>query len=341
MTVEDRRAANKDIVSRWVDQVFNRHNLNAVDELKVRDYKDWTPWPGQEPSLEGFKQTMLMYLQAFPDFRYNIEDMTAQGDMVVCRGTWSGTQTGPFMGMAPTGRPVFGRRIDMFRCMGDKMSEHWGTGDELSTMQMMGAYSYNEQDQNKVVVRNLVERVYNQRDLGAIDDLVDDEAQSRVFKQALGMSTILTAFPDFRVNIESMIAEGNLVTLLATVTGTHQGTLGELRPTGRQVTFIRIDQYRVENNKIVEAYQSWDNFGLMAQIGAVGGPPQGGPPWPYGEQPPRPTQDPQGGGPQWLSPGGQPSQGGQQNQSGGQWPQQEGQQNQSGGQSQGGGRPRY
>ena len=131
----------KAVVRRWVDQVFNGKNLTAVDELKIANYVDWTPFPGQGPALRGFKPVLQLFLAAFPDFHYTIEDEIAEGDLVVFRGTWKGTHQNDFLGIPPTGREVTGQRIDTFRVIGDKMVEHWGCGNELDVMQLIGAIS--------------------------------------------------------------------------------------------------------------------------------------------------------------------------------------------------------
>jgi predicted ester cyclase len=139
MSTSEQLEEKKIVVRRWVEQVFNGKNLAAVDELKIANYVDWTPFPGQGPALKGFKPVLQLFLHAFPDFRYTIEDELAEGDLVVFRGTWRGTHQRDFMGIPPTGQEVTGQRIDTFRVIGDKMVEHWGCGNELDVMQLIGA----------------------------------------------------------------------------------------------------------------------------------------------------------------------------------------------------------
>ncbi len=67
-----------------------------------------------------------MLRSACADFNATIDDILAEGDEVVIRQTWSGTQRGEFMGMPPTGKRVSFGVIDILRFAGGKVVEHWG-----------------------------------------------------------------------------------------------------------------------------------------------------------------------------------------------------------------------
>ena len=79
-----------------------------------------------------------MFRSAFPDFKVTIDDMIAEGDKVVVRGTWSGTHKGEFMGIPATGKSVSFGVIDTVRIAGGKMVEHWGLMDNFRLMQQLG-----------------------------------------------------------------------------------------------------------------------------------------------------------------------------------------------------------
>jgi predicted ester cyclase len=78
-----------------------------------------------------------------------------------------------------------------------------------------------------------------------------------------------TAFPDISFTIEEQIAEGDMVATRWTGTGTNEGELMGMSPTGKHsvVTGIGID--RIENGKIVESWGNWDTLGMLQQIGAI------------------------------------------------------------------------
>jgi steroid delta-isomerase-like uncharacterized protein len=84
------------------------------------------------------------------------------------------------------------------------------------------------------------------------------------------------AFPDAQVTIEDLIAEGDKVTLRATVRGTHRGQFMGIAPTGKHVTMTGITIFRVAGGKIAEAWQNLDTLGLMQQLGAIPQMAQGG-----------------------------------------------------------------
>jgi steroid delta-isomerase-like uncharacterized protein len=131
---------NKAIFRRMVEEIFNRGNMNLVDEFLAPDFieREELP-PGIPPGREGVKQMTIMFRSAFPDFKATIDDMIAEGDKVVVRMTWSGTHKGEFMGISPTGKSVSFGVIDIVRFAGDKFVEHWGMMDSTSMMQQRGA----------------------------------------------------------------------------------------------------------------------------------------------------------------------------------------------------------
>ena len=74
----------------------------------------------------GIKKAMVMFLEAFPDMHFIIEDMIAEGDKVVCRVTNTGTHKGEFMGIGATGKAMTITGIEIFRIANGKLVEHWG-----------------------------------------------------------------------------------------------------------------------------------------------------------------------------------------------------------------------
>ncbi len=85
---------------------------------------------------------------------------------------------------------------------------------------------------------------------------------------------IRSAFPDLSPRIEDVIAEGDKVVLVQTITGTHRGPLFGVPPTGARISVKTIDIFRVEGGKIAEHWGVFDNLGLMQQIGAAPAVPQ-------------------------------------------------------------------
>ena len=97
---------NKAIARRFLEEVVNKGNLAVADRLVVPDFVDHNPLPGLEAGAEGFKQSFVVFRAAFPDLKYTIEDIIAEGDKVVVRWTAKGTHKGELLGMPATGKHV-------------------------------------------------------------------------------------------------------------------------------------------------------------------------------------------------------------------------------------------
>jgi predicted ester cyclase len=130
--------ANKASVRRFYDEVFNKKNRAAISEFIAPNHVDHAAPPGLPGGIEGVKQTLTMYLTAFPDLHFTVEDLIAEGDKVVARLTTHGTQQGTFMGVAPTGKQVTVTAIDINRIVGGKSVEHWLQMDMLGLLQQLG-----------------------------------------------------------------------------------------------------------------------------------------------------------------------------------------------------------
>ena len=76
---------------------------------------------------------------AFPDLRFTLEDLVAEGDRVVFRATMRGTHRAPFRGVAPTGRRIEGTVLDVVRVEGGRFAEHWGGPDLWDVLRQLGA----------------------------------------------------------------------------------------------------------------------------------------------------------------------------------------------------------
>ena len=138
--------ANKNLVQRMIDEVMNQQNLDVIDELFAADYLMHDPaWPAEVKGPEGFKQWAGMMLDPyFSDSRITIEDMIAEGDKVAVRWTWSGTHSGEFMGIPPTGKQIAVTGISIHRFADGEFVESWAIYDSLGMMQQITAQTIPE-----------------------------------------------------------------------------------------------------------------------------------------------------------------------------------------------------
>lgn len=129
---------NKALVRRYIEEVYNKGNVAAIDELLTPDFVHHSLPPEVGRDRESYKQFASMHRAAFPDFRLKVEDMVAEGDKVVLRFNWSGTHKGEFMGIPPTGKQVTVRAICIHRVEGGKIVEQWAELDSMGMMQQLG-----------------------------------------------------------------------------------------------------------------------------------------------------------------------------------------------------------
>ena len=95
--------------------------------------------PGIGNGLDGFKQTVKVVHDAFPDRRSTTTVMVADGDKVAAVVSSSGTHRGEFMGVPATGKVITAEENHFMRFENGKAVEHWGLIDVMGTMQQLGA----------------------------------------------------------------------------------------------------------------------------------------------------------------------------------------------------------
>lgn len=128
---------NKAVVRRYYEDVLNRGNIYALDELAVAQYDEHDPLPGQANGIEGLRQRVEMLRNAFHP-QFTIEDIIAEQDKVVVRWTNRGTHVGEFMGLPATGKSFTIAGIDIHRLQDGKMAEHWHVVDQFGQLQQLG-----------------------------------------------------------------------------------------------------------------------------------------------------------------------------------------------------------
>lgn len=129
---------NKALARRGFEEVWNKGNLDAIDEIFAPDVVNHTLPPGLPPGIEGSKAFTSMYLSAFPDTKMTIELQVAEGDKVVTLWKAQGTHKGELMGIPATGKQVTVTGIAIDRIAGSKIVETWGQFDQMSMMQQLG-----------------------------------------------------------------------------------------------------------------------------------------------------------------------------------------------------------
>ncbi len=135
MSTED----NKALARRMYNEVINGGNLDLIDELVAEDFIEHEEQPGLPTTGPAAPRAFFeMFKAGFPDMQMTVDELIAEGDLVVGRATVTGTHNGEFMGIPPTGKSFKVRAIDIVRVRDGKFVEHWGVTDEAAMMQQLG-----------------------------------------------------------------------------------------------------------------------------------------------------------------------------------------------------------
>ncbi|HKY53624.1 MAG TPA: ester cyclase [Anaerolineales bacterium] len=136
-------------------------------------------------------------------------------------------------------------------------------------------------EQNKTNFKRLYDEVFNQGNLDVADELIGEnviehQQQPGVSPEAAGPELVKqiaqffrSAFPDLHIAIDDLIAEEDRVVARVTITGTHQGEMMGIPPTGKHVEFGSIDIIRFEDGKATEHWGETDTMKMMQQLGVI------------------------------------------------------------------------
>lgn len=134
---------NKTLIHRLYDEGINRHDAAAAAAFYAVDAKNH----GRMVGREGMQKVFNALFSTFPDFRFRIDEASAEGDRVVCKVTMTGTHLGePSMpsafggmlaGVAPTGRRVEVLQFHSFRVSGGEIAEHAAVRDDLGMLKQL------------------------------------------------------------------------------------------------------------------------------------------------------------------------------------------------------------
>ncbi|HSL00536.1 MAG TPA: ester cyclase [Rubrobacteraceae bacterium] len=137
-------------------------------------------------------------------------------------------------------------------------------------------------EKNKAVVRRFIEEAFNERNIDITGELVasnsiNHEAYKPDWQRGVNgykrtFEWLLAAFPDFRVDIEDIVADGDKVAARVSMSGTHEGEFVGIPATSRRFSVQQIHWFRLAGGKIVERWAVRDDMGMMQQLG-VGAPP--------------------------------------------------------------------
>jgi len=131
--------------------------------------------------------------------------------------------------------------------------------------------------ENRALVRRWFEEVWNKGRAAAVDELFaangvvhglgEDMHGPQEFKPF--HAAYRDAFPDVKIEIEDMVAEGDKVAFRWSATATHRGNGLKFAATNKPVRFAGMGIIRVENGKLAEGWNIFDQLGMLQQLGVV------------------------------------------------------------------------
>lgn len=130
----------KAVARRFREDLWNTGDLAIADEVIDRDCRIHARIPFATDFMRGpdaMAQLVLFYRLAFSEIRMIIDDLVAEGDLVVARWTAHGRNTGDLLGLPPTGRETVTTGIDFLRIVDGKITEGWVSWDTLSLIDQL------------------------------------------------------------------------------------------------------------------------------------------------------------------------------------------------------------
>jgi steroid delta-isomerase-like uncharacterized protein len=127
---------NKTIVRRYLETAWNKKDSTIVDELVAPDFVQHAA--NVPPGREGVKKFFQMVYSGIPDARFTLDNIMAEGEQVATRFRVSGTQSGPFLGIPPTGKSLTITGMALLILREGKITENWNELDMLGALRQLG-----------------------------------------------------------------------------------------------------------------------------------------------------------------------------------------------------------
>lgn len=134
---------NKLVVQRFISELWNERKLELAEELIAANCVTHQLCASEAPegaprSPESVRREVAGWVAGFPDLTLALEQLVAAGDLVVARCTMSATHTGPWMGIAPTGKRINVPIVSLHRVADGRIVEDWVLVGSLALFQQLG-----------------------------------------------------------------------------------------------------------------------------------------------------------------------------------------------------------
>jgi len=142
--VMNEQVQNRDLLVRFIDEVWNAGNIEAADRYIAPEYTihhdPGDPWDGKSLDLAGYKERVRLSRAPFPDQCFSVHDLLADLDRVVMTWHWLATHKGDFPGFPATGKQIRMSGATVYYLKDGLFTGHWQIADRLGVyMQLQAA----------------------------------------------------------------------------------------------------------------------------------------------------------------------------------------------------------
>lgn len=133
--------SNKELFTRYFDEVANGGNLDKADEIFAADYKHHDPAnPDPRPMIgpQAVRDHLIGLKGAFPDLVFDVDDMVDNGSEIIVRWTARGTNTGDYFGIPASGKPIEITGMNTWATQDGMAIEGWVNRDDMLLLQQIG-----------------------------------------------------------------------------------------------------------------------------------------------------------------------------------------------------------
>ncbi len=285
-----REEANKALARRYYAELMSSGRLEFVDEFMAAGFEFTNPTHPEPYRGAEFKNLVSMLRGAFPDLKFTVEHLVAEGDTVVghwtARGTHTGTPLHTLSGEIPAkGHPFAIDGISWLRIVEGKFVEARINEDTLGLLIQIGAIPAPQApppptspQENLQTARRYFLELMNEGAFGIIPEIMTPNVSFRIptLPEAIRghegivqfVTGLRTGFPDLQFEIERQIAEDDKVAMRWFISGTHRGPFLGMPPTQNKIHDQGIDIFVFQHGKIAEIWVNENDLGLMKQLGA-------------------------------------------------------------------------
>lgn len=274
---------NKALVRNYIENVINNHITTMFADYIPDDGIDYSAPPNIPRGNAGTKMFFTMFFEGSSDAKNTIHHLVAEGDKLTTIATISGTHDGNMMGLPATGKKFSVYLVETVRIVDGKYAERWGGLDTLGLMIQLGAVKDpNEKEKIErfgAMVHRYIDGV-NHDDEAALREVFapdfNDHNSAQVSGLPPGVEAVVMAhhmlnqsFSNLTFTIDEILVEGDKVAIRVHAEGVHTGDFYGFPPTGKPISWTAHRILRVENGMFVEAWNEFDQVGILQQMGVI------------------------------------------------------------------------